>query len=76
MTEPHALVEQEGHTLVVTMNRPEKRNALSGEMLAIMEEAWDRVNEDAEVRVAPVVDPRSDWFTRRLNVHPGDTLPA
>jgi hypothetical protein len=24
--------------------------------------------------VAPVVDPRSDWFTRRLNVHPGDTL--
>ena len=23
------------------MNRPEARNALSGEMLAIMEEAWD-----------------------------------
>ena len=51
MTEPHALVEQEGHTLVVTMNRPEKRNALSGEMLAIMEEAWDRVNEDDDIRV-------------------------
>jgi acyl-CoA synthetase (NDP forming) len=31
---------------------------------------------DAEIRVAPVVDPRSDWFTRRLNVHPGDTLPG
>ena len=29
---------------------------------------------DAEIKVAPVVDPRSDWFTRRLNVHPGDTL--
>jgi acyl-CoA synthetase (NDP forming) len=29
---------------------------------------------DAEIRVAPVVDPRSDWFTRRMNVHPGDTL--
>jgi acyl-CoA synthetase (NDP forming)/RimJ/RimL family protein N-acetyltransferase len=29
---------------------------------------------DAEVKVAPVLDPRSDWFTRRLNVHPGDTL--
>ncbi len=48
---PHCLVEQVGHTLVVTMNRPEKRNALSGEMLAIMEEAWDRVNEDPEIRV-------------------------
>ena len=48
---PHALVELVGHTLVVTMNRPEKRNALSGEMLAIMSDAWDRVNDDAEVRV-------------------------
>ena len=44
--QPHCLVELVGHTLVVTMNRPEARNALSGEMLAIMEEAWDRVNDD------------------------------
>src|SRR6476661_6647005 len=49
--QPHALVEQVGHTLVVTMNRPEKRNALSGEMLAIMSDAWDRVNADDDVRV-------------------------
>ncbi len=48
---PHCLVEQDGHKLVVTMNRPETRNALSGEMLAIMEEAWDRVNSDPEIRV-------------------------
>ncbi|KAA1429212.1 crotonase/enoyl-CoA hydratase family protein [Nocardioides antri] len=48
---PHCLVELVGHTLVVTMNRPEVRNALSGEMLAIMEQAWDRVNSDPEVRV-------------------------
>ena len=41
---PHCLVELVGHTLVVTMNRPEERNALSGEMLEIMSEAWDRVN--------------------------------
>lgn len=50
-TAPHCLVELVGHTLVVTMNRPEVRNALSGEMLAIMEQAWDRVNSDPEVRV-------------------------
>src|SRR3954447_7333961 len=37
-TAPHCLVEQDGHKLVVTMNRPEARNALSGEMLAIMSE--------------------------------------
>ncbi len=51
MSEPHALVEQDGHTLVVTMNRPEKKNALSGDMLAIMEQAWDRVNGDDDIRV-------------------------
>lgn len=31
---------------------------------------------DAEIKVAPVVDPRSGWFTRRLNTYPGDTLPG
>jgi enoyl-CoA hydratase/carnithine racemase len=49
--QPHALVELKDHVLVVTMNRPEARNALSGEMLAIMEQAWVRANEDPEVRV-------------------------
>jgi enoyl-CoA hydratase len=48
---PHCLVEQDGHKLIVTMNRPESRNALSGEMMAIMEEAWDRVNSDDSIRV-------------------------
>src|SRR4029078_3730537 len=49
---PHTLVELVDNTLVVTMNRPEKRNALSGEMLEIMSEAWDRVNSDSSVRGA------------------------
>ncbi len=30
---------------------------------------------DAAIAIQPVVDPRSGWFTRRLNVHPGDTIP-
>ncbi|MBB4684834.1 crotonase/enoyl-CoA hydratase family protein [Amycolatopsis jiangsuensis] len=50
MGQPHALVTREGHTLVVTMNRPEARNAISGEMLAIMVEAWDRVDTDDDIR--------------------------
>ncbi|ATQ30756.1 crotonase/enoyl-CoA hydratase family protein [Rhodococcus ruber] len=49
---PHCLVEQRGPVLIVTMNRPEARNALSGEMMAIMAEAWDRVDNDPEIRVA------------------------
>lgn len=47
---PDALIEQRGHTLIVTLNRPEARNALSGEMMRIMVEAWDRVDEDPEIR--------------------------
>jgi hypothetical protein len=46
-----ALIEQRGHVLIVTMNRPETRNALSGEMLSIMVEAWDRVDSDPDIRV-------------------------
>lgn len=29
----------------------------------------------AAARVEPVVDPRSDWFVRRMPSHPGDTIP-
>jgi enoyl-CoA hydratase len=49
--EPHALVERRGHVLVVMMNRPHARNALSGPMMAIMREAWDQVDSDPEIRV-------------------------
>jgi len=49
--EPHCLVELQGNTLVVTMNRPDARNALSAEMLSIMSDAWDRTNSDPEVKV-------------------------
>jgi enoyl-CoA hydratase/carnithine racemase len=49
---PEAIVEREGHTLIVTMNRPEARNALSGEMMQIMSEAWDEVNSNPDIRVA------------------------
>lgn len=48
--QPHALVELRGHVLIVTMNRPHARNALSGPMMAIMKQAWDRVDTDPQVR--------------------------
>jgi len=49
---PEAIVEREGHILIVTMNRPEARNALSGEMMQIMSQAWDEVNANPDIRVA------------------------
>ncbi|MEH3155535.1 MAG: crotonase/enoyl-CoA hydratase family protein [Gordonia paraffinivorans] len=50
--EPECLVEQRGHVLIVTLNRPQARNALSTEMMRIMVEAWDRIDTDDEIRVA------------------------
>ncbi|MEM7135104.1 MAG: crotonase/enoyl-CoA hydratase family protein [Myxococcota bacterium] len=49
---PDLLVEKEGHVLVLTMNRPDARNALSLDMLDRMSDAWDRINDDPEIRVA------------------------
>jgi enoyl-CoA hydratase len=46
----HLLVEREGHVMVVTMNRPERRNALSPEMMRGMGRAWDEANSDPDVR--------------------------
>ncbi|HEV2376040.1 MAG TPA: crotonase/enoyl-CoA hydratase family protein [Streptosporangiaceae bacterium] len=49
--QPHLLTERRGHVLIVTMNRPEARNALSGPMMAGMREAWDEVDADPSIRV-------------------------
>ncbi len=51
MEPPHALIERRGHVLIVTMNRPQVRNALSGPMLALLGEAWDQVDSDPRIRV-------------------------
>ena len=40
----------EGGVLTLTMNRPEARNAMSGEMMQLMEDAIPRAADDPEVR--------------------------
>lgn len=49
---PPALVERDGHVLTVTLNRPHVRNAVTPEMIGIVEKAWDEVNADPDIRVA------------------------
>src|SRR6476620_7270352 len=68
------LVEQDGHKLVVTMNRPERRNALSSEMLRIMEAAWDRVNEDPEIRVC-ILTGAGGYFCAGMDLKAADKKP-
>ena len=52
MTEPLVLAEQDGHVLTVTINRPEKRNATNAEVLCRLYDAWVRLDEDPDLRVA------------------------
>jgi enoyl-CoA hydratase len=47
----HLLVERDGPVLVVTMNRPERRNALSPSMMDGMAAAWDEANGNPDIRV-------------------------
>ncbi|GIE94384.1 crotonase/enoyl-CoA hydratase family protein [Paractinoplanes rishiriensis] len=76
---PHALVEQRGPVLIVTMNRPRVRNALSAEMMAIMRGAWDRVDQDPEIRVAVLTGAGGAFcagadLRAMTESHPGDNF--
>lgn len=48
----HLLVERDGGILIVTMNRPEAKNALSPAMLVGMADAWAELNEDDDLSCA------------------------
>jgi enoyl-CoA hydratase len=74
----HCLVEQRGCVLIVTMNRPEARNALSAAMLAGMTAAWDRVDNDPAIRVCVLTGAGGSFcagadLKAMTSAHPGDT---
>ena len=48
---PHLLEETRGHVLILTMNRPAARNAISPEMACRLADAFQRFNEDDDLRV-------------------------
>ena len=77
----HLLIERDGHVMVVTMNRPERRNALSPEMMRGMSRAWDEANADPDVR-AVILTGAGDAFCAGADLHamsessPGDAFAA
>ena len=50
----HLLIDQRDSIAIVTFNRPEKRNALSPEMMVRLAQFWREVAEDNSVRVIVV----------------------
>ncbi len=47
---PDALVERDGHVMIITMNRPARMNAITGPMLIRMYDAYQEASNDPEVR--------------------------
>ena len=50
---PAVITERRGHVLLVTLNRPEARNALSPEVIVRLDAAWNELRDDDELRRAP-----------------------
>ena len=78
---PHALLERRGHVLIVTLNRPESRNALSGPMMALMRQAWDEVDTDPGIRVCILTGAGGAFcagadLKAMTRSHPGDAFKA
>jgi enoyl-CoA hydratase len=49
--EPHLLTSEQDGILIVTLNRPDKLNALSGELMGLFDEAVNRFRDDDALRV-------------------------
>lgn len=48
----HLSIERDGSTVIVTLNRPEARNALSPPMIVGLADAWAEIDGDDDVRCA------------------------
>jgi enoyl-CoA hydratase len=57
----HCTWERVGATLVVTMNRPEARNALSGPMLVGLYDAWHEIDGNPDIRCGVLTGAGGDF---------------
>jgi enoyl-CoA hydratase len=61
MTEPPLLIDRTEHTVTLTMNRPEVKNALNMEMLCRLSDAFDDIDKDDSVRCAILTGAGGDF---------------
>ena len=71
----HCVVERDGKILCVTLNRPEKKNALSPSMLLGLYGAWRRLDEDDSLMCA-VLTGHGDNFCSGMDLKQGNTPEA
>ncbi|MGH0035152.1 MAG: crotonase/enoyl-CoA hydratase family protein [Myxococcota bacterium] len=67
MADPAVLVEKDGPVLTVTLNRPEKRNAVNCEALCRLYDAWVQLDEDDALR-AVILTGNGDTFCAGMDL--------
>ena len=67
MSSPAVIVEKEDHVLVVTLNRPEKKNAVNCEVMCRLYDAWTQLDRDESLRVA-ILTGRGDTFCAGMDL--------
>ena len=66
----NCIVEQEGNVLIVTLNRPEAKNAFSPEMLLGMYKAWRLLDEADDLHCA-ILTANGDTFCAGMDLKAG-----
>jgi enoyl-CoA hydratase len=63
------LYERKGHVAFITLNRPEKLNAMNKAMVLGLKKAWECFNDDKHARVAVLSSSISKAFCTGADVH-------
>ena len=66
----NCIIEKDGHILIITLNRPEVRNALNGPMLLGMYRGWRRLDEDDDLYCV-ILTGKGDTFCAGMDLKVG-----
>ncbi len=67
MPDPAVIVEADGPILIVTLNRPEKKNSVNSEVMCRLYDAWVRLDQEDELRVA-ILTGNGDTFCAGMDL--------
>lgn len=71
MSDATVLHEKRGHAFWITINRPDKRNALNAAVIAGIVEGYRRAHEDGDVRVIVLTGAGDKAFCAGADLQPG-----
>ncbi|MFM9427030.1 methylglutaconyl-CoA hydratase [Variovorax sp. GrIS 2.14] len=69
--EPAVLTEKRGHAMWVTINRPDKRNAINKDVVAGIRDGWRQAQADKDVRVVVLTAAGEKAFCAGGDLQPG-----